>query len=141
MALLAYWATPLQNRFSPAELLMSCRLRTTIPATKIGLKPLAPDYQVVTDNRSHDRREPSIINITEPDPSSALNRVNVSGYPTTTRKVGQVNPHSYQARTPDETELLSVLYPRDRREIHPLPQSRSWQTTNQTFCPHSSKKR
>ena len=51
-ALLAYWATPLQNK-----LLMSCRLRTTIPATRKGLKPLAPDYQVVTDNRCHDRRE------------------------------------------------------------------------------------
>ena len=57
MALLVYWATPLQNRFSPAELLMSCRLRTTIPATRKGFKPLAPDYQVVTDNRCQDRRE------------------------------------------------------------------------------------
>ena len=34
LALMAYHATPLQNGYSPAELLMSQRLRTTVPITR-----------------------------------------------------------------------------------------------------------
>jgi len=42
-ALLAYRSTPLQNGFSPSELLTGCRLRTKVPATPSDLKPNVQD--------------------------------------------------------------------------------------------------
>ena len=39
LAILAYRATPLQSGFSPAELLMSHKLRTTVPMVREQCKP------------------------------------------------------------------------------------------------------
>ena len=43
LALMSYRATPLQNGFSPSKLLMSRRLRTTVPMTRELLRPQVPD--------------------------------------------------------------------------------------------------
>ena len=45
--MLAYRSTPLQNGFSPAELLMSRSLRTTIPIVHHQLKPSVSDYEII----------------------------------------------------------------------------------------------
>ena len=42
-AMLAYRSTPLEHGYSPAELLMSRRLRTTLPTSTSQLKPQVPD--------------------------------------------------------------------------------------------------
>ena len=42
--LMVYRATPLENGYSPTELLMGRKLRTTIPAISEQLKPRLPDY-------------------------------------------------------------------------------------------------
>ena len=43
LALLAYQSTPLQNGYSPAELLMGQQLRNTVPVTPELLQPKVPD--------------------------------------------------------------------------------------------------
>ena len=45
LALLAYCSTPLQNRYSPLELLMNIKLRGTVPITRHSRKPTIPDHQ------------------------------------------------------------------------------------------------
>ena len=46
LALLAYRSTPVQNGYSPAELLMSRKLRASVPTciSRESLKPVVPDY-------------------------------------------------------------------------------------------------
>jgi len=43
LAMLVYRTTPLQHGYSPAELLMARKLRTTLPTTKEMMKPSVPD--------------------------------------------------------------------------------------------------
>ena len=43
LALLSYRSTPLKCGFSPSELLMVRKLRTTVPMTRESLKPVVPD--------------------------------------------------------------------------------------------------
>lgn len=59
LALLAYRSTPLEVGFSPAELLMSRRLRTTVPDTQKQRQPSIPDSSVVVarDDRAKKRQK------------------------------------------------------------------------------------
>ena len=89
VALLAYRATPLQNGFSPAELLMPRRLRTTVPATRKGLTPQTPNYQVVKerDRRQKSRQERNFnTRHRARDLTCLKNRGTVSRYLTVTQK-------------------------------------------------------
>ena len=45
LAILSYRSTPLQNSYTPAELLMNRKLRTTVPMTREQRKPKVPDQQ------------------------------------------------------------------------------------------------
>ena len=47
LALLAYRSTPLEVGYSPAELLMSCRLCTTVPNIQKQRQSSIPDSSVV----------------------------------------------------------------------------------------------
>ena len=56
MALLAYRTTPLQNGYSPSELLMSRRLRSTFPISLKQRMPEKPDMAMVR-NRDEEIKE------------------------------------------------------------------------------------
>lgn len=45
LAILSYRSTPLQNGYTPSELLMNRKLRTTVPITREQRKPKVPDQQ------------------------------------------------------------------------------------------------
>ena len=47
LALLSYRAAPLQNGYSPSELLMGRRLNTRVPTLPTALRPAAPDHGLV----------------------------------------------------------------------------------------------
>ncbi|XP_060075787.1 uncharacterized protein LOC132555454 [Ylistrum balloti] len=55
LALLAYRATPLRNGYSPSELLMGRKLRTTLPESPANLSPKWPDLEYVRDKERIDR--------------------------------------------------------------------------------------
>ena len=48
-ALMAYRSTPLENGYSPTELLFGRRIRTTVPVMPIQLQPCWPDLQEVRE--------------------------------------------------------------------------------------------
>ena len=56
LALMAYRATPLQNGYSPAELLMSQRLRTTVPITRSQRQPKMIDTAILA-GRDHTHKK------------------------------------------------------------------------------------
>ncbi len=55
LALLVYRSTPLQNGFSPSELLMGRRLRTTVPVLPELLNPKIPDLNVLRSKEAQSR--------------------------------------------------------------------------------------
>lgn len=59
LAFLAYRATPLRNGYSPSELLMNRKLRTTVPMILTQMQPSVPDYEMLQqrENVSWDRQK------------------------------------------------------------------------------------
>ena len=56
MALLMYRSTPLENGYSPAELLMGRKLRTTVPVLSKVLQPKLPDQTSLREKENKIRR-------------------------------------------------------------------------------------
>ena len=55
--MLTYRSTPLQNGFSPSQLLMNRRLRTNLLMTESQLQPQIPDFTIVKNKEEEQRRK------------------------------------------------------------------------------------
>ena len=129
MALLAYHTTPLQNGYSPSELLMSRRLRSTVPISLKQRMPEKPDMAMVRDRdeeikekqkRNFDRRHRS----TELPPLSPGDLVWLPSQEKEAVVGEEVAPRSYQVITPNGFETR-----RNRQDLIALPEVQSL-TTN-----------
>ena len=57
LGLLAYRSTPLRNGYSPSELLMNRRLRTTVPTLGYNLHPSVPNYAQLRAMEQKDKQK------------------------------------------------------------------------------------
>ncbi|KAJ8332694.1 hypothetical protein SKAU_G00424830 [Synaphobranchus kaupii] len=120
-ALLAYRATPLSNGYSPAQLLMGRRLRTTLPTFPAALEPDIPDLRKV-QRRERERRWMDVSNYNQRH--GVRNRSNLAPgdqvWITDTKTTGTVTsahptPRSYLVNGPQGTLR------RNRHHLVPMP--------------------
>ena len=57
MALMIYHSTPLQNGYSPSELLMNRKIRTPLPIIESQLLPSVPDYSIVRERETKQQND------------------------------------------------------------------------------------
>ena len=122
LAILSYRSTPLQNGFSPSELLMNRKLRTTVPMTREQRKPKVPDQTLVRAReeeikrnlkRNYDRRY-GVRELPELNPGDAV-------WIPDRKEEGMVQeevaPRSYRVNTPEGTVR------RNRRVLVRMPET------------------
>ena len=106
IALLAYRATPFKGGYSPSELLMSRRLRTTVPVIQQLLIPQVPDVVSVRESqkaskvkmkKDYDRRH-AAHDLPELQPGDA---VWIPEFKETGRVLDEVQTRSYVVQTPN----------------------------------------
>ena len=116
LALLTYRSTPLHNGYSPSELLMSRRLRTTVPTIADLLKPRLPDESSLREKEEESRGKQK-VNFDKHHRARGLelltpgDQVWIPDHKTNGTVVKLVAPRSYQVSTP--TGLLR----RNRRHL------------------------
>ena len=129
LALLSYHSTPLKLRYSPAELLMSRRLRTTVPVSKDLLEPKLADKETVYNrdrdlkraqkeyyDRHHCAKEQSSL---FPGQEVWIPDNGITG------RIQQEESHrSYSVTTQNEGVIR-----RNRRQLNPLPPQEDAQET------------
>ena len=104
LAILAYRAAPLQSGFSPAELLMSRKLRTTKPMVREQRKPKVVEMAIFTEKdnalKEHQRDNfDSHHGAKELPPLSLGDKVWIPDRETTGQVLKEVAPHSLVVET------------------------------------------
>ena len=120
LALLAYRSTPLANGYSPAELLMGRKLRTTVPIISSNLQPRLPDSQALRQKEGEMRQRQkktfdSRHKAQSLHPLSPGESVWLPDQGTDGKVIEESGPRSYTVQTPDGK------YRRNRRHIISLP--------------------
>ena len=108
LALLAYRATPLQNGYSPSELLMCRKLRTTVPSTHSQRVPKVPDSVTLREKDKHlkirqKQNFDSHHGVRELPPLAQGDTVWVPDRESEGTTQEEVAPHSYEVTTADGT--------------------------------------
>ena len=119
VALWGYRSTPLENGYSPAELLMGHRLRTTVPVHSSQLIPRLPRASQLREEekirerqqRNFDKRHRA-LELTPLQPGDCVWIPDTESEGTVT---GETNPRSYTVRTP------SGSLRKNRRHLISLP--------------------
>ena len=120
MALLVHRSTPLENGYSPAELLMGRKLRTTVPVIPKALQPKLPNQKTLREKEREIRRRQQ-SNFNRRHKAKALEPL-LPGEPvwipdrnTTGTVTKEAASRSYEVQTE------SGRYRRNRQQIIPLP--------------------
>ena len=124
MALLSYRATPLQIGYSPSEMLMGRRLRTTVPTTLQQLTPKLPDRDLVRkrDEQEKERQERNFNKRHRARELPALDPGDIVWVPDRNSEAtvqSQTNTRSY------EVETNEGLYRRNRQDLIELSSNES----------------
>ena len=120
LALLAYRPTPLQNGYSPAELLVCRRLHTTIPTVHSQLKPYVPDYDLIKMKEEESKKKQKALfdsrhRAQDLDPLSPGDVVWIHDHNTSGTVVEETATRSYEVSTPTGSIR------RNRRHLTLLP--------------------
>ena len=119
-ALLSYRNTPLHLGYSPAQLLMSRRLRTSVPTIRSLREPVVPDQFTVCqrDKKEKDKQKTSFDShhgVIDLKPLNPGENVWLPDQRNAGQVIGEDTPHSYNVET------FTGVYRRNRRHIIPLP--------------------
>ena len=124
LALLSYRATPLQNGYSPTELLMNRRLCTLVPQMYSQLRPIVPDQRILRE-KEEQLKQAQKVNFDQRHHLRDLKALSPRQI-VWVREKDRVVPgevmrsaatrRSYVVQTPLEGEL-----PRNRRHLVPRP--------------------
>ena len=120
LAMLTYRSTPLQNGFSPAELLMNRCLRTNLPMTEEQLQPHVPDFATVKAKEEEQRRKQKKVfdlrhATRELDPLLPGEQVWIPDHNTSGSVVEPIAPRSYHVSIP------TGLIRRNRSHLRRIP--------------------
>lgn len=122
LALLSYRATPLQMGFSPAELLMSRRLRTNIPMTRENRRPRVIESTTVAEKDARIKRRQK-ENFDKRHRAKERSDVSLGSNVWMHDKqlegtvIGEAAPRSF------EVETSEGVYRRNQSDLVPLPQT------------------
>ena len=122
LALLAYRSTPLENGYSPSELLMGRKLRTTLPIAPKQLKPSLPKESVLREKerklkKRNKRNFDSRHKVKDLQPLQPGDTVWIPESKSEGTIVEQSDPRSYTVRVQNGTIR------RNRRDLIVLPDS------------------
>ena len=122
LALLSYCATPVAGLgFSPAELLMSRMLRTTVPLCHSRLQPRVPNFSTVSsqDGQQKESQKKAFDRRHRAHPLKALQPIDPVWLPDREEKghvVEKAGDRSYRIQCED-----GASYHRNRQHIRPMP--------------------
>ena len=129
--MLAYRASPLENGYSPAELLMGRKLRTTVPIISKQLLPHLPVLFTVRkkEEKIRERQQHNFSNryqARQLGPLQTGESVYILGNSTEETVPEESSTRSYVVQTPGEN------YRRNRRHLLPLPSGSVFNSNNTT---------